>query len=297
VQKTKSFKLYFNRVTNLNKDSKNWDDLLTLAKGGDKESLNILAKRLEPGLITITKTSLFFLPVNNQQTIVEQTLSELKEKIQSIRKSTQGFARALLHNRIMNSLLTLAKNGEKNAINELFRLLHVRLRDDPQFSSQGWGMEIDDDLLQDSSIVFLNKMDTEVKDNPYQYFKQIVKFKIHDKINAKKRTRERIDDSVHTRHSSNGTEEVIDVAFDIPYDDSFDQRVEDQDELNHILYALDDLSDFCRDFFKTLFRNQNEKLWRITAKMEYNMSETALNTRIHRCRHSLKNILQNRGVV
>ena len=172
----------------------------------------------------------------------------------------------------------------------------VRLQQDPQFSKQGWGSEIDDDLFQDACEVFINKMDTEIENNPYLYFRQIIKFKIQDKINTRKKMRERIDDSVHLSHSQDEDDYSNSESYDIPYIDNFTDRVADRDLLDYILDAINELSEFCQRFFKALYRNENEKLWRINARLELKISDAALNTRIHRCRYSLREFMLRRGL-
>jgi len=273
-----------------------WEYLLKSAQNSDTSSLTDLIQRLEPGLMILVKNSLYSLSKEIQHTIVDQTLIEFREKIQQVKSSPKGFARALMQSKIMDILLKAVQNGEKTVLNELISILYVRLREDPQFSTQGWGSEIDDDLLQDACEVFINKIDAEIRNNPYLYFKQIVKYKIQDKMNAKKKMRERIDDSVHLSHVRDNGNESKYESFDVPYIDNFTDRVADRDLLNHILAAIDELSEFCQKFFKALYCNESEKLWRIITKLKLNMNDTALNTRIHRCRHSLREILVRKGI-
>lgn len=270
--------------------------MLKNAKAGDDSSLEEMSFKLKPGLTTITQSTLPAIAEEERNRIVQGTIDEFKERLNEIRQSPSGYARALLKSQIMNRLLRDAKNEDSFALNELLRLLHVRIHEDPQFSSKGWGSELDSDLLQDSFEVFIQKLDN-VKDNPYNYFKQIVRYKIQDKINARKRMRERIDDSVH-ESSFNDEKGSSHGGFEnIPYDDTFTERVEDRDTLDLTIKAINQLSEFCSKFFKAIINNQDEKLWRITAMLDFQMSESALNTRIHRCRHSLKKLVKEQGLI
>ncbi|MDP8239810.1 MAG: hypothetical protein P9X24_12035 [Candidatus Hatepunaea meridiana] len=105
----------------------NLGNLLKLAQDGDEKSLNELLQRFEPGLIILVKNSLHNLPQESQCTIVNQTLTEFRDKIQQVKSSPKGFIRTLLHSRIMNLLLEMVKKGEKMALNELIAIMDVRL--------------------------------------------------------------------------------------------------------------------------------------------------------------------------
>lgn len=273
-----------------------WIQLLKNAQAGDQDSLTTLIQKLQPGLTSLLRSWCLTVSAEDQALVLKQTIAVFTQKINQIRTSPQGFAIQLLFDSLLNFLLSGAKSGHKIALNELIRLMYVRLVSDPQFSKQGWGSVIDDDLLQDASIVFLKKMDEELNDNPYLYWKQIIRYKINDRINARKREQERVDYTANI--SSKSPADTADEApFDVQQDEDFVARIADRDLLQKILEVITDLSEFCQTFFTALYKYQDEKLWRIQAKLGFKMTESALNTRIHRCRHGLKRLLKERDLI
>ncbi|MCF7809988.1 hypothetical protein K9N50_03260 [bacterium] len=278
-------------------DSLNLNELLILAKDENAEALEALMSRLEPGLATITMQYLPHDSEGSGDQIISEALEIIKQHIKEIRASVTGYARSILLGRICDELLQRAKNGNRIALNNLLILLRVRLGDDPQLSKQGWGSELDDDVLQESCIVFFEKATSKVHDNPYLYFKQIVMYKLRDKLRLKKADQDRFvrsDDNYDDDGKSDNSEHP---ERDLVYYDRFDEDVERRDLLDHILKAIRNLSEFCREFFKSMYQNRDEKQWRELTQVKWNLSESALNTRIHRCRHNLKIKLENRGVI
>jgi DNA-directed RNA polymerase specialized sigma24 family protein len=281
----------------MQRETVNIDKLLREAQCGDAASLDALETALKPGLELLVRRSLPSATAEIREAVLTRTLAEFRTASSQIRHSATGFARTILSNHILNELLRMAQGGDRAALSDLFVQLRVRIADDPQFSKQGWGAEIDDDLLQDVCVTFLNKFREDVRDNPYAYFRQIVTFKIRDRINARKRRLERFDDSRTTHTEPVESDESSSPPFDLPSSEDVALRVEENDLLEHIIMAIEELPEFCRKFFKALYRQESEKMLRNKVRREWNLGESALNTRIHRCRHSLKELLAKKEVL
>jgi len=247
-------------------------------------------QKLRNGLHTIAVTNSRVLSDEECARCVESTLEEVSDRWNQIMSNPTGFARALLLGNMMELLLGYVKKGDMKALEDLVVLLDVRLKDDPQFSRQRWGSEIDHDLLQDARMVFTMKVEESVQDNPYLYFRRIILNKIQDKIALRRRDQARRvqPGKLYDSESDQGPLET----YDIPFDAGIERKVENRDFIDRILRAVRQLSDFCQSFFIAMYQGYNETEWRKRTRTNRKMTEAALNTRIHRCRHSLRKILQ-----
>lgn len=248
------------------------------------------------GLELICKRSLPQKEWPSTKILVDQTLDEFADKIDKVRSNPAGFLRTLLYNRILNFLLDGAKRGDGEAYRYLIQVLNVRFSFDPQFSNSNWKYLVDEDVLQDSFLTFCEKMEEKVESNPYLYFRQILLNKLKDKLNASKRKRTRFVEQSDPDSDETDFETHLGI-HKAAIEDDYEKRTADRDLLNRILDVVSELTDFCQEFFRSIYSQADPKEWRAKASASWHMSESALNTRIHRCRSTLMNLLNERELL
>ncbi len=233
-------------------------------------------------------------PIEVRERIVAGTIELTLQHLSNVRSSFAGYARSVLLSKICDELLVLARVGDRRSLNNLMVLLRLKLKEDSAFYEQIQTGRLDDDLLQDASLILLEKLQSKLETNPYLYFKTIILFKLKEKHRTSQVTFERFADL--DRKDTSEEEELKGIER-LASGNELDQEFEKRDLIEKILQAVNSLSGFCKEYFKALYRESDDREWRKQTREKWELNESAFNIRIHRCRHGLQELLQARGIV
>ena len=192
-------------------------------------------------------------------------------------------------------LLQNAKTGDRDAQNRLCERLKVRLSSVVKYRLQGWSSEEREDILQDTLLVFMEKM-PQVNSQPQHYALAILKNKIGNALQHR-----RIATHLPLRDSNGSdTEQQKCLAAEIlstgETESEFLDKLDKKLALEHILGALTELSDFCRVFFIGMIEGQSLRdVWQLSKACEPNLRRSAFDKRTFDCRRRLRELLARQG--
>ena len=78
-----------------------------------------------------------------------------------------------------NGLLAKAKSGDQGSVDQLYKELNVRLQSVIQYRLWGWSKEDLDDIVQNTLMVFCEKLN-QIESNPHYFALNIMRNKVGD---------------------------------------------------------------------------------------------------------------------
>ena len=185
-----------------------------------------------------------------------------------------------------NDLLKRAKAGDRRAKGDLYRQLAVRLRPLVKYRLWGWSDDEHEDIIQDTLITLLEKMDALAQD-PVKYTMKILRNKIGNAYQSKQSQQKNIRISDENDIIQKG-DITAPKAASISADDTFIAELEAKDLTKHIREAVKRLPAFCRIFFFAVMEGRKvQELWKLFKKIEPDLKRNNFDKRIYRCRMRL----------
>lgn len=186
-----------------------------------------------------------------------------------------------------NELLREAQKGDIASQNELCQKICVRLREFIQYRLWGWPSQILEDILQDSLVIFVKKLD-QINTNPQKYAVKIMQNKIGDALRSRQAKREVAIDSTKSQNSNQGVvlgernSEMADTRV------SFAEDVEVRDLILLIKREIKKLPKHCQIYFSALLEGKMVgEVWRFFKELEPDLKRASFDSRVHRCRQRL----------
>lgn len=186
-----------------------------------------------------------------------------------------------------NGLLASSRAGDSAARDRLCREIAVRLRLVLQCRLRGWAQEDLDDLLQNTLMVFIEKL-AEIESNPHHFAYGILRNKIGDELRRRKRRME----SPKEAPSAEEARGVMESAV-AGWSASFAANLESKDLVQHISWAIRRMSLFCRTFFLGILEEKTVlELWGVFQALEPNLQRGTFDKRVYDCRRKLRELLE-----
>lgn len=190
-----------------------------------------------------------------------------------------------------DGLLRRAQEGDGQAQNDLCGKIKVRLGPILQYRLWGWSPEEYEDILQDTLIVFLQKLD-QIKSNPHHYALEILRHKIGDVLRIHKRGIAVGYNEGPTPVREAPVEEVTRSAAQPGGD--FREEVEAKDLADYIRKVIKKLSLFCQTFFLAILEDQTiGEVWQLVQEMEPNLHRSTFDKRVFDCRRRLRQLVKD----
>jgi DNA-directed RNA polymerase specialized sigma24 family protein len=182
-------------------------------------------------------------------------------------------------------LLKAAKRGDQRQLSELFEALHVRLWIIIQYKCWGWSIEDQEDLLQETLKVFLEKIDG-ISDRPDLFALKILKNKIGDELRKRLGRRKIFPDD------DDDTQAPLIVPLDesLLSEESYDieREIENKEIIDNFKHSIKKLSTFCKTFFLGLLEGKSiNDMWEFFSSLDPKLKRSAFDTRNLRCRQKL----------
>lgn len=195
---------------------------------------------------------------------------------------------------LLNRLLVHAQSGESAALNELCRSLQVRLRPILQSRLWGWPAADLDDILQNTLLVFVEKL-PDIRDNPHYVALSILRNKIGDALRGSRRQTDVSVTATDAREadSNSSTEDQAAILPDPASD--FEEQVSSRQMLDLVRAAIVRLPALCRILFTAMLEDRTIKeVWELFQQREPNLSRSAFDKRTFDCRRRLRRIIGER---
>jgi DNA-directed RNA polymerase specialized sigma24 family protein len=190
--------------------------------------------------------------------------------------------------RQMNQLLTQAKQGNRAALDDLCRALAERLRVALQLRLWGWSRQNQEDILQNTLLVFAEKYD-HIEDNPHIFALQVMHNKIGDAMRRMKSSdlvTITLTDSVEA--DPDPASAIVQMSDTDP-ESSYGEHIDGTALLERIHNELVQLPRFCRLFVVAMLEGkQVSEVWEFAHTAEPSMSRSAFDKRIFMCRKRLR---------
>lgn len=190
-----------------------------------------------------------------------------------------------------DGLLKRAQDGDEESRNNLCGKIKVRLGPILQYRLWGWSPEELEDILQDTLIVFLQKLD-QIESNPHFYALEILRHKIGDALR------------IHKRGITQGSYEGYVPIEEVPVEalpgntaeagGGFTHELEAKDLADYIRKVIKKLSLFCQTFFLTILEDQTiGEVWQLSQEMEPNLHRSTFDKRVFDCRRKLRQLVKD----
>ncbi len=185
-----------------------------------------------------------------------------------------------------NDLLAQSRSGDAAAKDQLCREIAVRLRLVLQCRLRGWAPADLDDLLQNTLVVFIEKL-SEIESNPHYFAYGILRNKIGDALRRRERRTE-IPAEAPSAEVTRGVQESVISEWGA----SFAASLESRDLVQHISRTIRGMSLFCRTFFLGILEEKTvQELWEIFRTLEPNLQRGTFDKRVFDCRRKLRELL------
>ena len=188
-----------------------------------------------------------------------------------------------------NLLLWKAQKGDLEAQNLLCEKLKVRLHPVLKCRLQGWSAEDRQDIMQDTLIIFLEKMGS-IDSNPHMYTFKILKNKIGNALQSRQKA---IEISLQTDGDKNPEKEKAAgriLSTGETEDDVLD-KLDRKIAIENILRAIVGLSDFCRIFIMGMIEGKSiEELWKLFQATEPGLQRNTFDKRTFDCRKRVRKL-------
>jgi DNA-directed RNA polymerase specialized sigma24 family protein len=196
------------------------------------------------------------------------------------------------HQTDWNSLLQKAKNGGDVAQNALCRALEVRLHPILQSRLWGWPKEDHEDILQNTLIVVIEKIN-QIDSNPHYFALNVLRNKIGDALRGRQGHRETgLDLGYNDDSSGQESRAEHSMAFADPEQDIAGQA-ELGDFTQRIRNALRQLSKFCQAFFLAMLEDRSVgEVWELFSSREPKLTRSAFDKRVFDCRKRMRQLMQ-----
>ena len=188
-----------------------------------------------------------------------------------------------------DDLLRRTKAGDLEAQNEFYNKLAVTLRPFLESRLRGYPREDKEDVLQEILVVFGQKLNS-IRDNPHKYGMKILRNKIGHALRRHNPDRRL---SIDDAQISPALKQAIELGlsrFGSEHDllDELTKR----EEIERIQKAIENLPDFCRNFFVGILEGRNRKeLWRFFKASFPELNRGTYRKRIYDCRRRLIELL------
>jgi len=190
-----------------------------------------------------------------------------------------------------DELLSRAQEGDEVAQNDLSGKILVRLRPILQYRLWGWSPEEHEDILQDTLMVFVQKLN-QIKSNPHHYALAILRNKIGDTLRAQKR-----DIAVE---SYEGHVPAAQVSVEAPpwnaarAGGDFTGELEAKELRNQIRGVIRSLSLFCQTLFLAILEDQTiGDVWQLVQEVEPDLQRSTFDKRVFDCRRKLRQLVKD----
>jgi DNA-directed RNA polymerase specialized sigma24 family protein len=194
-----------------------------------------------------------------------------------------------------NDLLAKAKSGVPGADDQLCKELEVRLRSVIQYRLWGWSKEDLDDIIQNTLVVFCEKIN-QIDSNPHYFALNIMRNKVGDALRSHKSGREVSLEPGEANDGLSGIPTPIETISDDDERSDFTQEIENKELNEKIRLAIKKMSTFCKTFFLAVLEDQPiSEIWDCFRQAERDLSRSTFDKRIFDCRKRLRFLLK--GVV
>jgi len=190
-----------------------------------------------------------------------------------------------------DGLLKRARQGDVMSQNDLCEKIKVRLGPILQYRLWGWPAEEHEDILQDTLIVFLQKLD-QIKSNPHHYALEVLRHKIGDALRTHKRG---IAQGSYEEHvpieEVSGEETGGNIA---QAGGNFTDELETKDLADYIRKVIKKLSLFCQTFFLAILEDRTiGDVWQLSREVEPNLHRSTFDKRVFDCRRRLRKLVKD----
>ncbi len=188
-------------------------------------------------------------------------------------------------------LLQEAKGSSEPALNELCRIVMVRLRPIVEYRLRGWPKEDQQDLLQNTIMTFCDKLPI-IQDNPIAVALGILRNKIGNELQSIRRKNtvalEADESEDESREKSVGLGRVSLDRQEEDIHDAMDRRARAQ----KIVQAIAQLQEFCRTVLIGLLQGYAiSEIWERMQRSEPDLRRGTFDKRIFDCKKKLKTVL------
>lgn len=210
--------------------------------------------------------------------------------ILSLHNWTNHFSSNMNTQNDWNALLRDAQKGDLEARNELCEKLRVRLRPVLKYRLLGLSTEDHQDIMQDTLVVFIEKMGN-IKSNPHRYAFKILKNKIGNALQDRQKAIKipiREDKEKRQGHAKRLDEEILTTG---ETEDDILDHLDRKIAVENILSAITKLSDFCRIFILAILEGRSVKdVWKLFRATEPNLQRSTFDKRTFDCRKKVREL-------
>ncbi|MBI5058902.1 hypothetical protein HZB60_03840 [candidate division KSB1 bacterium] len=188
----------------------------------------------------------------------------------------------------MNQLLSQAKRGNRAALDKLCRALAERLRVALQSRLWGWSRQDQEDILQNTLLVFADKY-SHIEDNPHIFALQVMHNKIGDALRHMKSSA-----SIRGNRADFADSDVDETSEAVPIgetdpESNYGARIDGTALLQRIHAELVRLPRFCRMFIVAMLEGKAVlDVWDVAHTAEPYLTRRAFDKRIFMCRKRLR---------
>ncbi len=189
-----------------------------------------------------------------------------------------------------DGLLKRAQGGDGESQNDLCGKIKVRLGPILQYRLWGWPSEELEDILQDTLVVFLQKLD-QIESNPHHYALEVLRHKIGDALRTHKR--------VIAVGSSEGQVPIEEVSGEetggniAQAGGNFNDDLETKDLADYIRKVIKKLSLFCQTFFLAILEDRTiGEVWQFVQEVEPDLQRSTFDKRVFDCRRRLRQLVK-----
>lgn len=190
-----------------------------------------------------------------------------------------------------DGLLRRAQEGDGDSRNDLCERIKVRLGLILQYRLWGWSPEEHEDILQDTLVVFLQKLD-QIKSNPQHYALAILRNKIGDALRTQKRGMGV--DSYEDYPPAAQVSVEAPTGNTAPTGSDFRDELEAKELKDQIRGAIKNLSLFCQTLFLAILEDRTiGDVWQLSQKAEPNLQRATFDKRVFDCRRRLRKLMKD----
>lgn len=186
-----------------------------------------------------------------------------------------------------DELLDACRRDDRNAREELFSALRVRLLTVAQYRLRGTSSELLEDLVHGTLTLVVERIAT-IESNPHLYALQILRNKIGDHLRTSGR---RLEQSLNPTDWDDAEESgnTASVTLADPDATSFEKRVETSEIVEKIRRAIHKLSPICQALFVALLEGRTiNEVWELAESTNSRLSRSTFDKRLFDCRKRLR---------
>ncbi len=187
---------------------------------------------------------------------------------------------------VLEKLLSSAKSGNEAGLDELCRIIRVRLLGLVRFKVRNWSREDHEDLIQETLVIFVRDL-SKIKDNPLTYAYAILQKRIWNEMDKARRNRELSLDHRLADGADCETAEIQDDSTDVADD------VERKLRLERVWQAIQALNhEFCKPLLTAIMEGYDiGELWKRFQQLDPQLNRNAFYKRVFDCRKRLWAVL------